>query len=67
MTLDQLLQQIRAGHMIVGAHRCTCGWEGDSPITHIVDLLGLEEVGLIHQTCDPVGCPHFGLKVNTFH
>lgn len=31
-------------HRILSRHRCSCGWEGDSATTHIIDTLGLEQV-----------------------
>lgn len=35
LTLDELMKT----HDIIGPHRCLCGWEGDHPSTHIIDVL----------------------------
>ena len=36
---------IREQHRIISSYQCRCGWEGDSVFTHVVDTLGLEQVG----------------------
>lgn len=43
-TRTAIIDTLHEQHRIRSAHRCSCGWEGDSATTHIIDSLGIEPV-----------------------
>lgn len=47
MTPHTALDDLHREHCILSAHRCSCGWVGDSATTHIIDTLHLKRVGFV--------------------
>lgn len=47
-------------HRLVSAHRCTCGWEGDSAVTHVIDALKTYPDLLVRLAIESEALKHVG-------
>lgn len=47
-------ERLHAEHRILTAHRCLCGWEGDSAITHVIDAMHSCGIGFITKFHDEI-------------